>query len=628
LAEIRQNEIANLFEQMYAAETFSASIITQLNEFRQNKEQFKWYDRSVLVSGITLSLLNYKKFDPKKVEALLEFLTDFEENVWQKALTGLYLGLYFHRNRLTRFQMESKLRRLQEIESVQNGLYALDVICKTRLYSEAVMPLSIYEDVFFTQNMSNCFLPFYPENEALTKAIQENVNEDIDANKVFEGMKKLPFIDAFKYRNMLRLSTIKTNKSNKPSEEVVEKAVNSLMFGRILAPYYNYVAELYAFQLYFPQQNKWDVLDKEISLASTDLDKIILDKAKAALINGEYYLSKGEWGTAIKYFEEAHNLNPNNPSILLNIGQCYANQKEYGRAISYYLKAETLQPDSNKLLNIIADTYFKLKQYESAITYYLKAESLKPEDINLLIGIANTYFILKQYKNAIAYYDKILAIQPEAIEALLDIADCYRELKQYSKALVYCDKAHDLEPNNAKIHYAYIAIYGYRCLEDYDKMYAHALKTVELEPKNAIYLRQIAKSLEGKGLFAEALEYAKQAEKIDREHKHTLLLIGRLLLIGNFDKKESKKYLDKCISLNSQDNVTLGNLGHWYLSEGQTSKAMEHYHQCVLLFDDIQEFSEMFLHDLQYLTQYGVTVAAYHQIKDELVAYWQQHKNK
>jgi hypothetical protein len=78
-----------LFDTIYTSEILDTITINEILKIRTNdNNNFKWYDRSLIVSALTLSLINFK-FDNKKANLLLDFVTDFEPKVWERALTGL-----------------------------------------------------------------------------------------------------------------------------------------------------------------------------------------------------------------------------------------------------------------------------------------------------------------------------------------------------------------------------------------------------------------------------------------------------------------------------------------------------------------------------------------------------------
>ena len=135
LETIHKNNLAGvLFDRIvYASELIQKHDIDTIQTFRNNRN-YEDRDRSLIVSGLTISLL--KHFDTKKIHLLIDFLTDFEEEVWQRALVGLLFALLLYNNRLGLFpEIEKRLNELKEITDIQKSLYLVDRILRNRSYS-------------------------------------------------------------------------------------------------------------------------------------------------------------------------------------------------------------------------------------------------------------------------------------------------------------------------------------------------------------------------------------------------------------------------------------------------------------------------------------------------------------
>ena len=83
-----------------------------------------WYDKSVLVSSLTLSLVRH--FDIQKVNLLFDFFEEGENQVWQRALIGLFLGLYFHDYRLNYYpEITNRLEAARESTKLEKNIEAI-----------------------------------------------------------------------------------------------------------------------------------------------------------------------------------------------------------------------------------------------------------------------------------------------------------------------------------------------------------------------------------------------------------------------------------------------------------------------------------------------------------------------
>lgn len=57
IPQLKNKSVISLFERIISSEKLSPTLLTEIIEFRKNHESFNQYDRSVIVSSITLSVL-------------------------------------------------------------------------------------------------------------------------------------------------------------------------------------------------------------------------------------------------------------------------------------------------------------------------------------------------------------------------------------------------------------------------------------------------------------------------------------------------------------------------------------------------------------------------------------------
>jgi len=77
----------------------------------------EWYDKCLIVSAISISLLNY--FDIQKFMLLMEFSEAHQDQVYQRALTGLILALMAYDKRIVFYpELSHKLNQLSQDENL------------------------------------------------------------------------------------------------------------------------------------------------------------------------------------------------------------------------------------------------------------------------------------------------------------------------------------------------------------------------------------------------------------------------------------------------------------------------------------------------------------------------------
>ena len=164
--------------------------------------------------------------------------------------------------------------------------------------------------------------------------------------------------------------------------------------------------------------------------AITELKKI------DALMPGKYYvkfflgtshLAINEQARALKYFEQALNLDPNKedlPSIYSYMGVCLKDLAQYKEAIKTLEKGEEHDSERTDIYNLMGYCYFKLKEHEKAIHCFRKVLQLDPSSAIDYANIASNYRDMGDKDNAIRYYQFALALDPsidfarENLEAL------------------------------------------------------------------------------------------------------------------------------------------------------------------------------------------------------------------
>jgi hypothetical protein len=85
---------------------------------------FENHEKCLIVSALTLSLLDF--FDPRKIILLMEFVSEHEMEVYQRALTGLGLVLIWYDRRISFYpEIMVRLDEMSQDEGIQQDMEAL-----------------------------------------------------------------------------------------------------------------------------------------------------------------------------------------------------------------------------------------------------------------------------------------------------------------------------------------------------------------------------------------------------------------------------------------------------------------------------------------------------------------------
>jgi hypothetical protein len=135
-----------IFKFFWLSDNFTEDHLRLTRQINQS-DQVEWHEKCLVVSALTLSMLSH--FDQNKLLLLLEFTDAGENQVFQRALTGLLLGLITYDKRLPFYPaLVEKVRALLADETIlpevelilMQLLMARETDKITREFEEEVLP--------------------------------------------------------------------------------------------------------------------------------------------------------------------------------------------------------------------------------------------------------------------------------------------------------------------------------------------------------------------------------------------------------------------------------------------------------------------------------------------------------
>ena len=117
--------------------------------------------------------------------------------------------------------------------------------------------------------------------------------------------------------------------------------------------------------------------------------------------------------------ETALTLQPNLGEAVLAKGYYhYACLKDYDTAVRYFEQARQLLPNNSRIPQSLAFVTRRRGQWDRSECYFNEAERLDPRNVNLLIQHALSYFMLRRFPDALRKLDQVLNISPDDVDAL------------------------------------------------------------------------------------------------------------------------------------------------------------------------------------------------------------------
>jgi len=160
---------------------------------------------------------------------------------------------------------------------------------------------------------------------------------------------------------------------------------------------------------------------------------------------GETYLDLDNYDRAIDYFQKTTNNNPENISAWFQLGRSYEANNESVEAIEAFSNVIELDPDNVLAFFHLAKTYAALAKIEEASRYYEECLSRDPSFLEATLALASLSWVAKDNSKAIAYLEDSLRYNVDNYRLLQMLGDIYEDLGDDMKAAEYWAKASELE---------------------------------------------------------------------------------------------------------------------------------------------------------------------------------------
>ena len=577
---IRQTAVFKVFNHIWLTDKYQEASIALVRKINTIKD-FPWYEKCLLVSALTLSLL--RCFDVDKVVLLFEFFEKSEEQVWQRALVGLVLGLYVYDKRLSFYpEINEKLKKHQNNKDIERNIEAILIqIIKSRetekisqKLKDEIIPEMIkfkprLEDKLdldsllsekFMEDKNPEWETFFQDSPDLFDKLEEFSMLQMEGSDVFLSafamLKQFDFFREignwflpFYSSNVTVRDTMKGEKENIDTKMFIEGLEKSAFLCN---------SDKYSFCLNIKHM---PALQKSMMMELFNLE-----------VKGMNEIARED--ETINQFAKTKNIYIQYLQDLYRFYKLHPLKNEFndifGMKLNIYKTGFFNTLISNRIvLRNIAEFYFEKNYYDEALEIFmiLKQEQESSPEIYEKIGYC--YQLMKNYDKALEFYLKAELFDTVKAWTLKKIALCYRYLKQPEKALNYYLEAEKIEPENlyiqASLGHCYLDI------KDYEKAIKYYFKVEYLEPKNNKVLRPIA---------------------------------WCSFVLGKFDV--AKKYFKK--SIEKQGNkYDLMNLGHVEWCIGNLDKTIEYYKKSIMAEENnLEWFIDCFNDDTQYLESHGI----------------------
>lgn len=589
-----------LFESIYSREKLTENLVSEINEIRNDKNSYSASDRVTVVSGLVCSLLNFKKLDHSKVVLLFDFLSDNESTVRDHALVGIIIALIYHNSRWQRFpRVREKIEFLKQNVKIQDDLQIIETIFQYKLYEINVIGqdhlVATNEDV----SVAKYFLPFDIEG----KQVEELISGASDYDKTKElaaSLVEAPLIDFAKYSILNSFSQFESEQIEKQKQEAFfdseefKNLVRTMTYLSRFQPFISIISNYYFYYNLFPTKAKIELFENKLTIGRSKLRDYVLSEKKKYLIKANELMRQEKYNQAIGTWKDLLIIDPANKEALWKITQCYYQKEDFANSIKYGHLYLDYKPDDTEMLRHIALSYLYNDDSGRATKTIKKVIKLEKKKKQITLFVAGKCFLGdKKIEEAIKYFEEAKSAKGaiDQYKILDGLGDCYYEKEEYEEALKY------------------------------------HLMALELEPEDIVLVVAVTNDYANLYNYEKAYQFAKRAFELKKNRADVKFLYARNLFVYGQDPKRARKLLIE-LSNKQPSNVIFGNLGHWELIYGEIENALKYYRKCVLMFEDIEEFTSKYDHDIPIVTRLGADEKSYLEIKDKMIEYYNQNNDQ
>ena len=373
--------------------------------------------------------------------------------------------------------------------------------------------------------------------------------------------------------------------------------------------------------------------EKQLTIAKMWVD-LYPDDIQGHQVLSQFYLVRNNIDKSIAELERILELDPGQYSILTTIGSLKQQKGEYDTALEWYEKYAHHFPKNSESYANIGGLYYAMGDFHNAKAYYEKALFIEPEKISILMQIAAADALLGNLERALEQYqialDACKAPQDRALvyayyEAWyedggqMDMALAYAEkrlaeLRQFTPPLVMLEITIDaLEnyimagetdtafkkiealkkqlypPLDRLLSLGYLFIY--MTLEDADKIEetVPGVEAMISEFKLELYRPAISFAQgtihELRGEYEQALRRYDESLASSPNNPSAERHIGRCYRLRR-EYEKSEKYLLKALKAHPMNAETIYEIARLYLDMGRKKDALEHVTQAMVIWSN------------------------------------------
>jgi tetratricopeptide (TPR) repeat protein len=571
--------IKNIFNHLWLTD-FYGEAEESLIKIILNSGKFRWYESCIFTTAITLS--SFRSWQTEKLFHLIAIYNSGQEQVMERALSGLILNLHYYNGRILLYpEIGSRIIDMARVPGFREHcrIIVLQII---RSRETEKLSRKLHDEIL-------------PQVAKLRPRIEEKLDLDnILPNEKNEG-KNPDWASMFNDSEEIFKTMEELTKLQMEGADVYMSAFANLKHFDFFKDFQNWFVPFYPDHEVVDEIFRDEVLGPGTNQMAEAMYKtpFICNSDKYSLILNLKYLPAAQKSMMLKVFrmeleglgqiDDEESMTDPNRKFRTNVTQYLQDiyrffklspyRKEFedifiGRLDIYNSEFFRLTCNASEAEAGLADYFFSKDFYEDALSLYLKQTASRPDDAQLYEKIGYCCQELYNFEEAITYY-RMAELIDRKVWTLKKTGLCLRRLGKYEEALDYYLEAAEIEPDN--LHTAIMTAHCYLDLKEYDKALSHYFRVEYNDPGNLKILRPIAYCYFALGKFSESAKYYER------------LSAGKLI---------------------PHDLI---NMGHLALCQGRKKEAVDLYRQSIMSGDLTREqFISIYSDDRNLLIQLGV----------------------
>ena len=286
----------------------------------------------------------------------------------------------------------------------------------------------------------------------------------------------------------------------------------------------------------------------EFAAAGYDFYRALNDAENGKFANkglGDVLKILGQPYQAVKYYEKAVELEPNDAELRLSLARAYEESGQADLAAAQYNFALAASDEKEEVLNSLericrqrveknpsdaeahcnlGTIYQKRGNTEGALMEYQKAEKLNPALVISKVNTAILYYDQHKYKEAIDFCNKALLIDPKNVQARMQKAKSFQALSMWENATEEYKNVLKYDEKNSEAQFGLAEIYS-KNMPTEDALSTLKAQGITLSPE---FYAQTAYTAHKNKNIEKAIKYYKLAIEANPNDKTLYLNLGQI----------------------------------------------------------------------------------------------------